>query len=631
MNLMLTQGNALRIGLADESVHMVCCSPPYWGLRSYGIGTEHGELGLEKTPEEYVERMVVVFREVWRVMRHDASLWLNMGDSYAGSGGHGNQRDDANKGNFAKFKNPNSLEITKGNGLKPKDLCGIPWRLAFALQADGWWLRSDNPWIKNNPMPESADDRPNKCIEYMFLLTKSQHYYFDMEAVRISTKFSNTHSRGTKLSPPKEAANTAAGYGHKDWTKYTSEQVKERNWRNHDLFLKSIQHILDGEPTMLVDGDVPIATFCNTKGFSGAHFATFPPALVEPCIKAGTSEYGVCGKCGNPWVRDKTSKIDYNNNHEDLSLPQMSEDIREKQVRERCTEDRGTSMVLQGVRHEKAETTSSEKYNAGETKGAAIQEDSSQGDSKKKESISISGERKGIDVSGQQTLLPNREGQSKDRQKGKKVGKDRERKDKSTDALQQAARSLDESRGEIHDRRLAENTKSPKKSLQRLSNGVYRENASDNRSHNTIEQRGEAQPREHSGNVSIMQFKEVQPHCTDGWHPTCKCNAPIKKAIVFDPFVGSGTTLQVARALGRNGIGLDLSMEYLHLARQRLSLDALEAWGKGISRSDDGKDGTHKNKNVPGRKTHSIHDARKEKGITDLPMFEELCTPMEDK
>ncbi len=442
MNLMLTQGNALQIPLADESVHCVVTSPPYFSLRDYGID---GQLGMEASLEEYIENMVMVFREVKRVMRHDTVLFLNMGDSYAGSGGAGGDYNEGGlregqtryKGTVSKSK-----RIERGSGrwgggnapasgyLKPKDLMGVPWRLAFALQADGWWLRSDNPWIKNNPMPESADDRPNKCIEYMFLLTKSAHYYFDMDAVRISTAFSNTHSRGTKLSPPKEAANAAAGYGHKDWTKYTSEQVSERNWRNHDLFLKSIQHILDGEPTMLVDDDKPIATFANTRGYSGAHFATFPPALVEPCIKAGTSERGVCPECKSPWVRytEKTTR-----------------------------------------------------FEGGSGKAGTKAEDI---------------------------------------------------------------------KGKWGDKRYGEN-------------------------------------------ILLGPVVDVQ---TLGWRPTCDHDAEPVSATVFDPFIGSGTTLQVARALGRNGIGLDLSLEYLHLARKRLSLDALDAWGK--AKKDDAV-------------------------ITDLPMFEE--------
>ena len=163
--------------LEERSVHMVCTSPPYWGLRSYGIGTDNGEIGLEPTPEEYVATLVDVFREVRRVLRDDGTVWLNLGDSYAvgGSGGY------SDKSTLSGFTSPD----TKGrvmNGapmqrrapsLRPKDLVGIPWRVAFALQADGWYLRSDIIWSKPNPMPESVTDRPTKAHEYVFLLSKS--------------------------------------------------------------------------------------------------------------------------------------------------------------------------------------------------------------------------------------------------------------------------------------------------------------------------------------------------------------------------------------------------------------------------------------------------------------------------
>ncbi len=175
----ILQGDVLEqlATLPDESVHMVMTSPPYWGLRDYQVG---GQLGLEKTPEEYIEKMVAVFREVRRVLRKDGTLWLNMGDSYAGSGkeigsDHGKSVvDDAGYGKRA----PLPLN------LKPKDLVGMPWRLALALQADGWWLRSDIIWAKPNPIPESVTDRPTSAHEHVFLLTKAARYFYDAEAVR---------------------------------------------------------------------------------------------------------------------------------------------------------------------------------------------------------------------------------------------------------------------------------------------------------------------------------------------------------------------------------------------------------------------------------------------------------------
>ena len=188
----LYQGDALETlkQMEDESINCCVTSPPYWGLRDYGV---EGQLGLEPTPDEYVAKMVEVFREVKRVLRKDGTLWLNLGDSYASkppgcsgvsnsSGLHGAQGD-------TKYKDTLTHSVgTKRNtvvgNLKPKDLVGIPWRVAFALQADGWYLRSDIIWSKGNPMPESVTDRTTKAHEYIFLLTKSERYYYDADAIK---------------------------------------------------------------------------------------------------------------------------------------------------------------------------------------------------------------------------------------------------------------------------------------------------------------------------------------------------------------------------------------------------------------------------------------------------------------
>ena len=293
MMSMLVNGNALHLPLADQSVQCVVTSPPYWGLRDYGTARWEGgypdcdhvadpnatkkfgnpefnknrpsrektktagyykdvcpkcgasraddQLGLEPTPELYVEHLVQVFREVWRVLRDDGVVWLNLGDSYAGSGkGLGadgtvysgeKQRTsrawgiDRGKRNLPRWGGGN---LPATDGLKPKDLVGIPWRVALALQADGWWLRSDVIWNKLNPMTESVTDRPTKAHEYVFLLSKSARYFYDADAVKEPTA---------------------------DGTAY-------RNRR-----------------TVWTIAAAP---------YSGAHFATYPPALVEPCIKAGS-------------------------------------------------------------------------------------------------------------------------------------------------------------------------------------------------------------------------------------------------------------------------------------------------------------------------------------------------------
>ena len=251
--------------LPAASVQCVVTSPPYWGLRDYGVA---GQLGLEPTPEEYVAKLVAVFREVRRVLRGDGTVWINMGDSYcsqpAGNiapSGFSQTRPSRRKHGVG----PETVDLPgkRFDDLKSKDLCGIPWRVAFALQADGWWLRQDIIWHKPNPMPESVTDRCTKAHEYIFLLAKSAKYHCDMEAVKEAD--GDTHSRGTKRTPPIERA----GIGHKDWCWYMTRdnQITGRNRRS--------------------------VWTVTTKPYPKAHFATYPPELIEPCVKAGCPTGGI--------------------------------------------------------------------------------------------------------------------------------------------------------------------------------------------------------------------------------------------------------------------------------------------------------------------------------------------------
>ena len=251
-------------GIRDESVQTCITSPPFWGLRDYGVD---GQLGLESTPEEYVEKMVAVFREVRRVLRDDGTVFLNLGDSYAsdfkGSGGP-SEKQDSNAG--SRYE-PKRLH----HGLKPKDLVGIPWRVAFALQADGWWLRSDIIWSKPNPMPESVTDRPTKAHEYIFLLAKSQKYYYDHEAIREDGSGRSSGLKNYKYDGLP---------GHE--TKHGILDVADIEW--HKRNKRSVWHVA-------------------TQPFPDAHFAVYPKKLIESCILAGTSEKGQCSECGAPWER----------------------------------------------------------------------------------------------------------------------------------------------------------------------------------------------------------------------------------------------------------------------------------------------------------------------------------------
>lgn len=241
--------------LADGSVHCVVTSPPYYGLRNYGVA---GQIGMEETPAEYVMRLVEVFREVKRVLRDDGTLWLNLGDSYVGTGDKGTYRDPK----YAQGRNGQAVARNrKVAGLPAKNLMGIPWRVAFALQEDGWILRSDIIWTKGNPLPESVKDRPTRSHEYIFLFSKQPRYCYDSEAI------------AEPLSRPEEAKRkTPALFGGR---------LKHQN-----------------TPTRLSSGNPYTGTssgtrnkrsvwMVNTTGYPETHFAVFPEKLVEPMILAG--------------------------------------------------------------------------------------------------------------------------------------------------------------------------------------------------------------------------------------------------------------------------------------------------------------------------------------------------------
>lgn len=278
------QGDVLEVlrTFPDECIHCVVTSPPYWSLRDYGI---EGQLGLEATPEEYVSKMVEIFREVRRVLRSDGTLWLNLGDSYASSGVagpvSGNSTLQNGNGINPKHKNFAFGRAATPEGLKPKDLIGIPWRVALALQADGWWLRSDIIWSKPNPMPESVTDRPTKSHEYVFLMTKSARYFYDGEAIRESNV--------------REWDETNIGVNNRINTGVMEGKVLGRDKNPHCGLAKAL-------PNPNGRNKRTVWTIA-TQAYSEAHFATFPEKLVEPCILAGTSTEGVCEICGAQYQR----------------------------------------------------------------------------------------------------------------------------------------------------------------------------------------------------------------------------------------------------------------------------------------------------------------------------------------
>lgn len=367
----VVQGDCLDVlrRMPDESIQCCVTSPPYWGLRDYGTATWKGgdidcdhvagpavstqstlgggkqpgvsmpfhgncgkcgairidlQLGLERTPEEYVAKMVEVFREVRRVLRDDGTLWLNLGDSYSSQAGQRKETDRAGikqQSNVASVNAPSRCVASLG----PKQLVGIPWRVAFALQADGWWLRSDIIWAKPNPMPESVTDRPTKSHEYLFLLTKSATYYYDADAIAEPV----TESTVARLSQP--TLETQVGsFRVPGKTNGAMKAVAPASWHGssfesgktgiHQLGRSQKDRKHDGTNNGS-DGN-GFQTDCGnslnrpdgkrnkrtvwtitTQPYRDAHFAVMPEKLVEPCILAGTSAKGCCPKCGAPWER----------------------------------------------------------------------------------------------------------------------------------------------------------------------------------------------------------------------------------------------------------------------------------------------------------------------------------------
>jgi DNA modification methylase len=354
--------------LRDESVHCVVTSPPYWGLRDYGIppsiwggdpgcphewgadivdetlakrgvtrgtidggdtqrvngrfvkrsalctrcGAWRGALGLEPTHELFIANIRTVFAEVYRVLRSDGTLWLNMGDSYAGSYGAQSREHAGKHAPNVSAQRANQVKAAmrrtmtgsaeRTPGLKPKDLIGMPWRVAFALQADGWWLRSDNIWAKPNPMPESVTDRPTRAHEYVFLLSKSERYFYDAAAIAEPASYGAPNSPDAIKSPYGQGFSRRAS----DKQGATGGALPARR-RGHARLHQGFNERWDAmerEQQCAGTRNKRSVWAIAAKPFPEAHFATFPPELPEVCIKAGTSQHGCCVKCGAPWARD---------------------------------------------------------------------------------------------------------------------------------------------------------------------------------------------------------------------------------------------------------------------------------------------------------------------------------------
>ena len=369
MSALIINANALNIPLADKSVQCVVTSPPYYGLRDYGTATWQGgdsecehtvgsgdndnlkgyvtrperdgekrqycqkcgairidaQIGLEPTPDAYIANLVEVFRECKRVLKDDGTLWLNIGDSYASMKSRYNQKAQNLNGGKAQDNefqgNKTGLYHHPELGIKDKDLIGIPWMLAFALRADGWWLRQDIIWAKPNPMPESVKDRCTKSHEYIFLLSKSAKYYYDSEAImEVATGYD-----GRKDTKYKGGPKDMAGGAHERW-QYKNLQPDGQQPNTMHL------NRLEGNEYMSPVRNKRDVWTVTTKPYKGAHYATFPPELITPCILAGAPEGGIVF---DPFVGSGTTvatavKLGRRGVGLDLSVKYLRENARER-------------------------------------------------------------------------------------------------------------------------------------------------------------------------------------------------------------------------------------------------------------------------------------------------------------
>lgn len=275
----IINGNSLEVlkSLPDNSIDCCVTSPPYYALRDYGCD---GQIGLEETPEKYIERLCDVFSEVRRILTPQGTLWLNIGDSYNGNK-VGNTEVVKNK----KVSESNDFHKKLWSGAKPKDLIGIPWMLAFALRSQGWYLRQDIIWHKGNPLPESVTDRCTKSHEYIFLLSKSQKYYFDYEAIQEEATSSD--------KPRVFGANNQKGTLRNDIGRVYKPRTKNCQYdgqRPNSMHLKREAGMSDEVYPVRNKRDVWTV---NTKPCKEAHFATYPFELIKPCILAGCPENGI--------------------------------------------------------------------------------------------------------------------------------------------------------------------------------------------------------------------------------------------------------------------------------------------------------------------------------------------------
>lgn len=544
--------------LPDESVDCVVTSPPYWGLRDYGTARWEGgdpecahkvranpgaatngstlgggtksnghqqegfksacrhcgairvdrQIGLEATPEDFLERLVRVFREVRRVLKPSGTCWVNLGDSY--NSGTSARRRPSKSADHGYWQNGGTMGDERVNvpDLAPKQLVGIPWRVAFALQADGWWLRSDVIWAKPNPMPESVTDRPTRSHEYLFLLTKAARYWYDADAIREPAAESVVARAAYLNGGTKLAANSDRNDGDKGQRTSFADYLDGRNKRT-------------------------VWTIA-TEPYPDAHFATYPTALVEPCILAGAPEF-VCSACGSPVVKSR---------HE--NVPQQS--AVQAQLRRVRPAVRGPqSEVLQPiVREQGSGSPAQAEASAVHQLWADVQPPGSG-------TTLLPEVQRGMADQERTAPDPNLDGRASAELEGRQDPRGWLHQGLRSDDEEIPARTPD---GDGDDARSPAGAGRIRPPQERDQVGQpARESGVDG-----------AEPASGHGDVPSLR--------ADLRHPLSPCcSAPLLGGVCLDPFAGSGTTLLVALRHGRRALGIDLNGKYVEMASRRIAGD----------------------------------------------------------
>lgn len=638
MSVSIRTGHVIEVlaGLEPKSVQVVCTSPPFWALRRYGTepqvwdaapGCEHawgdeitkhlrgkagehamcgntvkmvaprqaeqgqfcqrcgcwrGELGSEPTPELFLAHLLTVFDAVWRVLRDDGTLWVNLGDTYAA-----NRTYQVPDGKWVDVGNDKAMQVPAG--LKEKDLCGIPWRFMLAMQERGWYCRSVIVWAKTSAMPESVRDRPTSAWEPVFLFAKSARYFYDAESVR------------------QPVAESSIARARQNGWHPVHNTDRQRNYPG------AAQTLAPDPERMAPDGGANLRNvwLLGPEPLREEHYAAFPTELVRRCLRAGTSAYGACARCGAAWARVINLANSYNHTDgQPLPVPEVRSEVIAGGVRVGSSEAGWPPASVPGMRQAPPTRGMEEQAGTGAPSPRSLsQREPREGQGGETALPAIgTGETKGesvVEAVHRDTTRPRGEARERasepDHRQGEAI---------VADTLLPSESKASGGGGHIHSAGLGGDPSEPEAQVFLLPEALHREASSDHRSRNPNHQGREACTGQHRGGVSAVQQPQAQPNGAAGltpkgaareeqglrtpermghgpgwrkqqsvsrpvsggeWRPTCTCgpDAGVRPCRILDPFVGSGTSLLVAEELGLDGIGIDLNPQYVKMATRR--------------------------------------------------------------